>query len=1185
MSLHFEQFELRAFGPFTGTTLELGPPGDGALHVICGPNEAGKTTAQRAICDFLFGIPAQTPDGHTHNYEDLRLGATVLDGDGKRHQLVRRKGKVRTLLDSNGEPVDESILVEMLGGLTREPFLSMFSITHESLVVGGKALLAADGNLGESLFSASLGAAGLHQLRSALKTEADGLFRLRATSTRIARAQADLVAAESRLAEATLRVNTYLKHNRTLKAAREEREELIATLDAKRQEQRRRDRLRVVLPRLAERSGALDELDSLAAVPELPADSEERRLRVEQDLITHRQQVKHLQDRVERLTTEVDAQQPDSALLKRAEAITGLHDRLETAREGRVDLDRQTAKAQAFTTAAKSVLAEIDPELPPDEASQLRITDADRYKVEEALQAHSGLNTRLDESEQALAEAESAIQQLEAELKAIEHPENTDSLAVAIAEARPHGQIEERITKCKASLADAKEALELDLSALSPPATIDSLLESPWPDQTAVAQFTQRDDQLRGGEQDLASRREAIEREARSLDEKSQNPAGSDELPSEKDLFEAREARDRLWPGIRARLENGDEPAVDPDAFEERVGGADQIADRLREEADAVAHQEQLAKRKHSLEVDLAEVEKHARDLRSERKSFEREWTALWKSTGIKPRTPREMDRWLERRSLTIERSSTVRRLQRELDGEEALLERHTTALRSELQQTSVAHMAERAQTLSALITIAEDCNEAAIRLAKERHRLEQELNSQRTVAEKHRGRVTERNQELEAWRSDWTKVTTDLGWSSNIGPDQARRQLERVVDLSNQLRDAEQSNGRAEGIHQRLAQFDHDVQVVVAELRLDLDELSTADVVAELARRLAKEKVTDERRRTIGEQLATAEEDLQSAEIAVKRGEDELASLVELAGVAKLEELPTVEHQSARAASLREHVPTLEQEIVAAGEEPLADLLKACEGLDVDSLGARSQGAEEEIDQAEHNLHEINERIGALESEQRQMETGPNAAAASQEVEQRRSELRELVDRYLHCHVATWALTEAIDAYRREHKGPLLQRAEELFPRLTNGRFQGLEVDHDSNDEPILVGIREDGKRLSVKAMSEGAREQLYLSLRQASIERHIDLHGAVPVILDDVVLHSDPTRKKAILRSLAELGRRTQVITFTHDPQVIALAQSSVHPDLLTVHEFGDGEITGALQFEISKAEVRQIDERRAA
>jgi hypothetical protein len=91
--------------------------------------------------------------------------------------------------------------------------------------------------------------------------------------------------------------------------------------------------------------------------------------------------------------------------------------------------------------------------------------------------------------------------------------------------------------------------------------------------------------------------------------------------------------------------------------------------------------------------------------------------------------------------------------------------------------------------------------------------------------------------------------------------------------------------------------------------------------------------------------------------------------------------------------------------------------------------------------------------------------------------------------------------------------------------------------------------------------------------------VERHVELHGPMPVILDDVVLHSDPKRKSAILAALADLGRRTQVIAFSHDPQVVALAQSATDPDLLTVHELGGTEITGALQPVISTADVRPI------
>jgi hypothetical protein len=124
-----------------------------------------------------------------------------------------------------------------------------------------------------------------------------------------------------------------------------------------------------------------------------------------------------------------------------------------------------------------------------------------------------------------------------------------------------------------------------------------------------------------------------------------------------------------------------------------------------------------------------------------------------------------------------------------------------------------------------------------------------------------------------------------------------------------------------------------------------------------------------------------------------------------------------------------------------------------------------------------------------------------------------------------------------------------------------------------------MLVGVRANAEKVSVKLMSTGTREQLYLALRLASLERHVELHGPMTVILDDVVLHSDPKRKSAILRALADLGERTQVIAFTHDPHVIALAQNTIDPGRLVVHELGGSEITGSPQLKIDASEVRPI------
>ena len=65
--MRFRRLSLDAYGPFTGTTLDLSGATGNGLHLIYGPNEAGKSSALRAIRDLLFGMPAQTQrEGGSH---------------------------------------------------------------------------------------------------------------------------------------------------------------------------------------------------------------------------------------------------------------------------------------------------------------------------------------------------------------------------------------------------------------------------------------------------------------------------------------------------------------------------------------------------------------------------------------------------------------------------------------------------------------------------------------------------------------------------------------------------------------------------------------------------------------------------------------------------------------------------------------------------------------------------------------------------------------------------------------------------------------------------------------------------------------------------------------------------------------------------------------------------------------
>jgi uncharacterized protein YhaN len=1178
-----ERFELRAFGPFTATTLELRGARGGDLHIICGPNEVGKSTAQRGIGDFFYGIPPRSTDNQIHEYVDLRLAAVLVDEHGHQHELVRRKGTRQTLLDANGEPVDEALLDGMLGGVTREVFESMFSITYESLVVGGKALLAADGNLGESLFSASLGAAGLHELRAELGREAGALFRPRATSSVLLQCRAAFEAAQTELRATTLRATTFTEHERELRFTREQREALVGLIRQARTEQNAHERMRRVVPLLAARGQALQELDALAGAPELPTDARDRRLLAMQRAVIDRQSAEEAGARVVELERRIADLTPDVAVLERELAIKDLNGRLANVREGAGDLERQTIKLETARGLARRALVHVRPDLNLDRAGQLCMTDAQRARIDGALDRHSTLTALLDAAEQSVQQAEARAGELSVKLDGLEAPPDSSALEAAASDAQAHGQLEQRIAEAASEFADAVDLLDGALRDLEPVADVDALRKLRAPSSVAVEQFADSVEELEDQARDLAERRERLDRDDRVLREERARLTLGTNFPTLEDLGSAREARDDEWQRLRRRVEGAAETHASPDVFEGHLRHADDVADRLRAEADSVARNAQLTAQARCLDDERLLLLEREQQLADDRGEHQRVWAQAWASTGIAPASPREMVDWLRVRQAVLERADLVARRERSLEAAQRTRDEQIDALREQL--SAIGQKTAGLSTLGSLFAMAQ-AQAASSRSAREQHdQLVRDLQSAQATAEDQREKADALRDALTGWHQEWAAIVAASSWPADIGADSARQVLATVTELAVQLQEAAQLNARVSGIQDRLNAFDCDTAQLTNALAPSLQSWPTQDAVAELQRQLDDALQARSSQAALRGELDTAGGDLETAERSVQQAERELEALIGLAGVRTIDELPEAERRSARTAELHARIPELEREIAEAGQALLSELIHRAELVDIDALDAQRTESEQELARLEEQLRLLDVRIGELGGEQQKMEHLGGAADAAEKVEQRVSELREHAERYVRLHVAAWALSEAIDSYRREHKAPLLKRADELFPKLTRHHFQSLEVSFDEADEPVLVGVRATGEKVTVNRMSTGTREQLYLALRLASLERHVELHGPMPVILDDVVLHSDPRRKSAILGALADLGRSTQVIAFTHDPQVVALAQNAIDPDLLTVHELGGNEITGALQPQIAAADVRPIRPAKAA
>ena len=74
--------------------------------------------------------------------------------------------------------------------------------------------------------------------------------------------------------------------------------------------------------------------------------------------------------------------------------------------------------------------------------------------------------------------------------------------------------------------------------------------------------------------------------------------------------------------------------------------------------------------------------------------------------------------------------------------------------------------------------------------------------------------------------------------------------------------------------------------------------------------------------------------------------------------------------------------------------------------------------------------------------------------------------------------------------------------------------------------------------KDWSAEQLSRGTREQLYLAFRLAVIQDFGETRGALPLVVDDILVNFDLERTRGTLKLLSRLSEHHQVIAFTCHP-----------------------------------------------
>lgn len=337
------ELQLLAFGPFTGRTVVFGE-GPATLHIVHGPNEAGKSSALRAMGDLRFGIPLRTTDNFVHPHEQLLIGGVFVDADGQRVELRRSKSRARPLVYVGGDqPVSPAHEAQLTGGVSRADFEAMFGIDHERLRAGGRQLLRGDGELGAALFEASAGARGIKALLASLEVDARQLWNPRGNA-RVAvmnEAARQFDEARREWRDAQVRPADWQQRKRTHDEAQAEAAEVSQALDAQRRQLAQWSELRAVAPLLRQLDASAAELAELAATPLLDEGARDERVVAEPALWREQAALREARGLVARCDEELAGLQVDDAVLVHAGAMERLIAQREGAVRSRADAARQ----------------------------------------------------------------------------------------------------------------------------------------------------------------------------------------------------------------------------------------------------------------------------------------------------------------------------------------------------------------------------------------------------------------------------------------------------------------------------------------------------------------------------------------------------------------------------------------------------------------------------------------------------------------------------------------------------------------------------------------------------------------------------------------------------------------------------------------------------------------------------
>ena len=1150
--MRIDSIDLIRFGHFANREIEF-PFTNPDFHLVYGNNEAGKSTLLRGISALFFGVPTRTLDVHSCKGSELRIGAAI-SSDGKSFSFRRRKGTTGTLLNLDEAQIQEGVLATFLQELDRDRFEQFFGLNHERLREGGEELLRGKGDVGSALFQAS-GLLDLRNLLEGIENEAKELFSPRSRSKVIGNALEEYRRARAEVRTLAISAAAVKEKQSELERTKQNHEALKTEAQSIQQELVKLRRIAVNKPDLARLQELRAALLVLGPVPALPPDTRRHRDEAVSALASSTSQIQALSEQIAQRKERILALPVGTVFKTHAKEIEELNAGISDYIRGRSDRPKRMSERDDAIQLAEVEWKEIWRKRPISDAEELKSAYSRKTEVLALSTEHARLTTALEQTEEQLRTGTQEQERIDDELALHPEPPDPTVLIATIEQAKSLGDTGTAIARLNSDIKRLTTEANRELSTLRLwSGDLEKLEVLRVPLAATIDQYARDWESNDNASRDLSGRLSHTQDTIRKTQAELERLALKVGKVGEGDLAVVRARRNELWQLIRAfafdkTLTNKEaqtkscSSAPLPESFAEHLRRSDEIADLRFTHAQDVAIHDRLTKEIELAGAEQQNSEQELAELKTAESKLRKRWASEWKGLGSEPLSPAEMREWMQSRKAILDRLEQRRGKENDL---RALQERELAAaaqiegcvkelglrLPTDTQANSLAVLIKVAQTLANQV---EDEKRTIADLRRRRQLLS---------VEKQQAKLQECKKKLFEWSGKWSQFVKALLLPEGSTPAQVGEALAVLENVLGSLKEAERLQHRVKRIGDNIEEFESKASRLVTAIAPSLAALAPQAAVAELHARYVQAGKAETERDTLETQNAADELAIVSCRGRVQAAAATLCNLRQVACCEDDQQLEIViSHAESKADKQEEYDRIAKGLIERNAVADLKQIEEEASGYELDVLKLEISASEERQKALQEEVFKTGSGYGRLLQEFERLEGSEESALQAQRAEDALAKIGPAVARYLRLRIASEVLHRAIEAFREKHQGPVLSRASEIFSRLTLGDHSGLTTGFGDDDRPVLVAIRRNGEQVAVEGLSDGTRDQLYLALRLAAIEHHVETVAPCPVIFDDILINSDDARASAALHVIGDLAKHTQVLFFTHHRRLAEL------------------------------------------